>query len=95
VTEPVARRVAAAPPGDSRGRDADVIRVVEGVRSHRGDDEGSAFRAHQRSRLFVYRESFWNSRFGYGATVSVAILVLSIAVAALLLGKLFRGAFDV
>jgi multiple sugar transport system permease protein/raffinose/stachyose/melibiose transport system permease protein len=43
----------------------------------------------------VYLESFWNSRFGYGATVSVAILVLSIAVAALLLGKLFRGAFDV
>jgi len=43
----------------------------------------------------VYFESFWNSRFGYGATVSVAILVLSIAVAALLLGKLFRGAFDV
>jgi ABC-type sugar transport system permease subunit len=43
----------------------------------------------------VYLESFWNSRFGYGATVSVAILVLSIAVAALLLGKLFKGAFDV
>ena len=35
------------------------------------------------------------TRFGYGATVSVAILVLSIAVAALLLGKVFRGAFDV
>ena len=43
----------------------------------------------------LYLESFWNSRFGYGATVSVAILVLSIAVAALLLGKLFKGAFDV
>jgi len=43
----------------------------------------------------VYLESFWNSRFGYGATVSVAILVLSIAVAALLLGTLLRGAFDV
>jgi len=43
----------------------------------------------------VYLESFWNSRFGYGATVSVAILVLSIAIAALLLGKVFRGAFDV
>jgi ABC-type sugar transport system permease subunit len=43
----------------------------------------------------VYLESFWNSRFGYGATVSVAILVLSIAIAALLLGKVFKGAFDV
>ena len=43
----------------------------------------------------VYLESFWNSRFGYGATVSVAILVLSISIAALLLGKLFKGAFDV
>jgi raffinose/stachyose/melibiose transport system permease protein len=43
----------------------------------------------------VYLESFWNSRFGYGATVSVAILVLSIAIASLLLGKVFRGAFDV
>lgn len=43
----------------------------------------------------VYLESFWNSRFGYGATVSVAILVLSIIIAALLLGKVFKGAFDV
>ena len=43
----------------------------------------------------VYLESFWNSRFGYGATLSVAILVLSISVAGLLLGKLFKGAFDV
>ncbi len=43
----------------------------------------------------VYLESFWNSRFGYGATISVAILLLSIAIASLLLGKLFRGAFDV
>ena len=43
----------------------------------------------------VYLESFRNSRFGYGATVSVAILVLSIAVAALLLRTLLRGAFDV
>jgi ABC-type sugar transport system permease subunit len=43
----------------------------------------------------VYLESFWNSRFGYGATVSVGILVLSIAVAALLLRTLLRGAFDV
>jgi multiple sugar transport system permease protein/raffinose/stachyose/melibiose transport system permease protein len=46
-------------------------------------------------RYFVYLESFWNSRFGYCSTVSVAILVLSIAVAGLLLGKVFRGAFDV
>ena len=37
----------------------------------------------------VYLESFWNSRFGYGATLSVAILVLSIAMAALLLGTVF------
>jgi ABC-type sugar transport system permease subunit len=43
----------------------------------------------------VYFESFWNSRFGYGATISVAILVLSIAIATLLLGTVFRGAFDV
>jgi multiple sugar transport system permease protein/raffinose/stachyose/melibiose transport system permease protein len=43
----------------------------------------------------VYLESFWNSRFGYGATVSVAILALSIAIAGLLLGTVFRGAFDV
>jgi raffinose/stachyose/melibiose transport system permease protein len=43
----------------------------------------------------VYLESFWNSRFGYGATVSVGILVLSIAVATLLLRTLLRGAFDV
>lgn len=43
----------------------------------------------------VYLESFWNSRFGSGAAFSVAILVLSIAIAALLLGKVFKGAFDV
>ena len=43
----------------------------------------------------VYLESFWNSRFGYGATLSVAILVLSIALAALLLRTVLRGAFDV
>ena len=30
----------------------------------------------------VYLETFWNSRFGYGATLSVAILVVSILVAA-------------
>ena len=43
----------------------------------------------------VYLESFWNSRFGYGATLSVAILVLSIALAALLLATVLRKAFDV
>jgi len=43
----------------------------------------------------VYLESFWNSRFGYGATLSVAILVLSIAIAALLLSTVLRKAFDV
>jgi ABC-type sugar transport system permease subunit len=42
----------------------------------------------------VYLESFWNSRFGYGATLSVAILVISIALAALVLGKVLKGAFD-
>jgi multiple sugar transport system permease protein/raffinose/stachyose/melibiose transport system permease protein len=43
----------------------------------------------------VYLESFWNSRFGYGATLSVAILILSILMAALVLGRLLKGAFDV
>ena len=43
----------------------------------------------------VYLETFWNSRFGYGATLSVAILVLSILMATLLLGRLLKGAFDV
>jgi ABC-type sugar transport system permease subunit len=43
----------------------------------------------------VYLETFWNSRFGYGATLSVAILVVSILTAALVLGKLLKGAFDV
>ena len=43
----------------------------------------------------VYLETFWNSRFGYGATLSVAILVLSILMAALVLGRLLKGAFDV
>jgi len=41
----------------------------------------------------VYLESFWNSRFGYGATLSVAILVLSVALAALLLSTVLKGAF--
>ncbi|MGD0473850.1 MAG: sugar ABC transporter permease [Candidatus Velthaea sp.] len=43
----------------------------------------------------VYLETFWNSRFGYGATLSVAILVLSILLATLVLGRLLKGAFDV
>ena len=43
----------------------------------------------------VYLETFWNSRFGYGATLSVAILVLSILMATLVLGRLLKGAFDV
>jgi multiple sugar transport system permease protein/raffinose/stachyose/melibiose transport system permease protein len=43
----------------------------------------------------VYLETFWNSRFGYGATLSVAILVLSILMATFVLGRLLRGAFDV
>jgi ABC-type sugar transport system permease subunit len=41
----------------------------------------------------VYLESFWNSRFGYGATLSVAILVLSVALATLLLSTVLKGAF--
>ena len=43
----------------------------------------------------VYLETFWNSRFGYGATLSVAILVVSIAMATLVLSRLLKGAFDV
>jgi ABC-type sugar transport system permease subunit len=43
----------------------------------------------------VYLESFWNSRFGYGATLSVAILVLSILMASLVLGRFLKGSFDV
>lgn len=43
----------------------------------------------------VYLETFWNSRFGYGATLSVAILILSVLMAALVLGRLLKGAFDV
>ena len=43
----------------------------------------------------VYLESFWNSRFGYGATLSVAILVLSIAIAGAAACNCAEGAFDV
>ncbi|HWL21178.1 MAG TPA: sugar ABC transporter permease [Bradyrhizobium sp.] len=43
----------------------------------------------------VYLESFWNSRFGYGATLSVAILVISILMATFVMTKLMKGAFDV
>ena len=43
----------------------------------------------------VYLESFWNSRFGYGATLSVAILVISGLMAIFVLKKLMKGAFDV
>lgn len=42
----------------------------------------------------VYMESFWNSRFGYGAAISVMILVLSCLLAALVLTRLMKGAFD-
>ncbi len=42
----------------------------------------------------VYLESFWNSRFGYGAAISVMILVLSGMLAALVLSRLMKGAFD-
>jgi multiple sugar transport system permease protein/raffinose/stachyose/melibiose transport system permease protein len=43
----------------------------------------------------VYLETFWNSRFGYGATLSVAILVLSIVMATVAFNRLLKGAFDV
>ena len=43
----------------------------------------------------VYLESFWNSRFGYGATLSVAILAISILLATFVMKKLMKGAFDV
>ena len=43
----------------------------------------------------VYLETFWNSRFGYGATLSVAILLFSVLLAMFVLGGLLRGAFDV
>jgi raffinose/stachyose/melibiose transport system permease protein len=43
----------------------------------------------------VYMESFWNSRFGYGAALSVVILAIAGSLAAVLLGKILKGAFDV
>lgn len=43
----------------------------------------------------VYLESFWNGRFGYGAALSVAILTVSIGLAAIVTRTLMRGAFDV
>ncbi|MBK8185229.1 MAG: sugar ABC transporter permease [Candidatus Competibacteraceae bacterium] len=43
----------------------------------------------------VYLESFWNTRFGYGAALSVAILGLSIVIATFVMKKLMKGAFDV
>jgi ABC-type sugar transport system permease subunit len=43
----------------------------------------------------VYLESFWNSRFGYGAALSVAILAVSVGLATLVMRTLTKGAFDV
>lgn len=43
----------------------------------------------------VYLESFWNTRFGYGAAISVAILIVSALMALVILKKLMKGAFDV
>jgi ABC-type sugar transport system permease subunit len=43
----------------------------------------------------VYLESFWNSRFGYGAALSVAILAVSVGLATLVTRTLMKGAFDV
>jgi len=56
---------------------------------------GAPFGATNVLGYIVYLETFWNSRFGYGATLSVAILVLSILMATLVLGRLLKGAFDV
>ena len=42
----------------------------------------------------VYLESFWNSRFGYGAAISVLILVLSAALAVVVLTRIMKGAFE-
>src|SRR5271167_1767233 len=42
----------------------------------------------------VYLETFWNSRFGYGACLSVAVLFLSTIAAAAVLRKVLKGAFD-
>ena len=42
----------------------------------------------------VYLESFWNSRIGYGASISVLILMLSGGLAALVLTRFMKGAFD-
>ena len=42
----------------------------------------------------VYLESFWNSRFGYGAALSVTILALSAATAALLMRTVLRKTLD-
>ncbi len=42
----------------------------------------------------VYLESFWNSRFGSGAAISVLILLMSGGIAALVLATIMRGAFD-
>lgn len=42
----------------------------------------------------IYLESFWNSRFGYAAALSIVVLVLASLLAALLLKTLLRGAFD-
>ena len=42
----------------------------------------------------IYNESFWNSRFGYGAALSVAVLLLSSVAAIAILRKALKGAFD-
>ena len=47
----VAGRAAAVAAGHRGRRDADYVRVAEGVRSHRRDDQGRAVRPNQRSRL--------------------------------------------
>ena len=42
----------------------------------------------------VYLESFWNSRLGSGAAISVLILLMASGIAALVLTTIMRGAFD-
>ncbi len=56
--------------------------------------KGAPFGATNVLGYLIYNESFWNSRFGYGACLSVAVLFLSTIAAAAVLRKVLKGAFD-
>ncbi len=56
--------------------------------------KGGPFGATNVLGYLIYNESFWNSRFGYGACLSVAVLVLSTIAAAAVLRNALKGAFD-